>query len=121
MEPTNFAKVTGIVRADVLEAVERRLQDLRAPGLSVTRVKGYGEYANFFTRDWMVDHVRVEVFVSRQRADEIAGAISAAARTGARGDGIVAILPVEAVYHVRTGALATPANLGGRDGAPTTE
>lgn len=111
-----FRKVTAIVRASLLERVERRLQELRVPGLSVTKVKGYGEYANFFARDWMVEHARVEIFVTRGRADEVARAIMAVARTGGPGDGIIAVLPVEAVYHVRTGELATPADLGGGKG-----
>jgi nitrogen regulatory protein P-II 1 len=118
MEKLEFRKVTAIVRAEVLERVERRLQELGVPGLSVTRVKGYGEYANFFARDWLVEHVRIEIFVTRQRAAEIAAAIVTAGRTGAKGDGIVAVLPVEAVYHVRTGALATPGDLGGGEGGP---
>ena len=118
METTEFTKVTGIVRADVLERVERPLQELQVPGLSVTKVKGYGEYANFFGRDWLVEHVRIEIFVVREQADEIAGAIVTTARTGGPGDGIVAVLPVEAVYHVRTGALATSMDVGGREGGP---
>lgn len=108
-----FRKVTAIVRASMLEKVEQRLHLLQVPGLSVTRVKGYGEYANFFARDWLVEHVRLEVFLTRERADEVARAIMEAGRTGGPGDGIVVVLPVEAVYRVRSGDLATPADLGG--------
>jgi len=112
METAAFRKITAIVRASALEGVEHRLHELGVPGLSVTKVKGYGEYADFFARDWMVEHVRIEIFVIRERGTEIAQAIMTAARTGGPGDGIVAVLPVEAVYHVRTGALGTPADLG---------
>lgn len=112
MNTAPFCKITAVVRAAVLETVEHRLRELGVPGLSVSKVKGYGEYADFFTRDWLVEHVRMEIFVVRARANELASAIAAVARTGARGDGIVAVQPVEAVYHVRTGALATAADLG---------
>lgn len=98
----SFRKVTAIIRPDRLEAVEDRLRDLAVPGISVTKVKGYGEYANFYTQDWMLTHARVEVFIGEQRADEIVSAIMDAAHTGMEGDGIVAVLPVESVYHVRT-------------------
>ena len=97
-----FRKVTAIIRPDVLENVEKALHALSVPGVSVTRVKGFGEYKNFYTPDWMGTHVRVEVFIGQHRADEVAKAIMDAAHTGTEGDGIVAVLPVEAVYHIRT-------------------
>jgi len=98
----DFRKVTAIIRPDVLENVEQALQTLKVPGVSVTSVKGYGEYANFYTHDWMVKHVLVEVFIGRHRAEAVAEAIMKAAHTGLDGDGIVAVLPVESVYHIRT-------------------
>jgi hypothetical protein len=74
IEDGRLRKVTAIVRSEVLEQVEKRLQDLRLPGISVTRVKGFGEYANFFSRDWMAEHTRVEIFLRRKRAHEVARA-----------------------------------------------
>lgn len=75
-------------------------------GISVTKVKGFGEYADFFERDWMTTHLRVEVFTSSSQAGAIARAIIDAAHSGREGDGIVAILPVEKLYRIRTRALA---------------
>lgn len=98
----NFRKVTAIFRSDRLKAVEDRLRGLAVPGISVTRVKGFGEYANFYTSDWLCTHVRIEVFIIKSKADEIAEAIIETAHTGVEGDGIVAVLPVESVYHIRT-------------------
>ena len=98
----DFRKVTAIILPDALEKVEKVLQEMGIPGVSVTRVKGYGEYADFFRPDWMHTHTRVEVFIGKHRADEVARAIMDAAHTGLEGDGIVAVLPVESVYHIRT-------------------
>jgi nitrogen regulatory protein P-II 1 len=97
-----FCKVTAIIRPDRLEQVEQALQVLKVPGVSVTRVKGYGEYADFYTPDWMLTHVRVEVFIGQHRAEGVAEAMMEAAHTGLEGDGIVAVTPVESVYHIRT-------------------
>lgn len=97
-----FRKVTAIFRPDRLEAVEDCLRNLGVAGVSVTKVKGFGEYANFYTSDWLCTHVRIEVFTSKIKADEIAEGIIEAAHTGIEGDGIVAVLPVESVYHIRT-------------------
>lgn len=97
-----FRKVTAIIRPERLEAVEKCLGNLVVPGISVTKVKGYGEFINFFSPDWLCQHIRVEVFIGVEKADEIAVAIMDAAHTGLEGDGIVAVLPVESVYHIRT-------------------
>lgn len=98
----NFRKVIAIFRSSRLETVEERLRSLRVKGVSVTEVKGYGEYANFYESDWLCTHVRIEIFTSKLKADEIAKAIMEAAHTGIKGDGIVAITPAEFVYRIRT-------------------
>lgn len=91
----------AIVRPDLLERVEHRLRDCGVKGISVTAVKGYGECADFFRRDWMVPHARIEIFTAMGRARGIAEEIMSAAHTGGQGDGIVAILPVGQVFRVR--------------------
>jgi nitrogen regulatory protein P-II 1 len=106
-----WRKVTAIFRAEELEKIEKRLREIGVRGISITKVKGYGEYANFFSRDWVVDHVRIEIFNSSSKAEEIARAIMEAAHCGFPGDGIVAILPVERVYRIRTKTDAGPEDI----------
>ena len=98
-----FRKVTAIIRIDRAAQVQQELKSIGVPGMSCTHVKGYGEYANFYSSDWRVEHARVEIFAPRIRADEIVAAIREAARTGVSGDGIIAVLPVEHLYHIKTG------------------
>ncbi len=53
---------------------------------------------------------RFEIFLPRKRADEIARAILGAAQPGQPGqpgDGLVAVLPVESLYRIASGELAT--------------
>lgn len=102
MNDFEFRKVTAIFRIERLEAAEKALQDLRVPGVSVTRVKGYGEYVDLYARDWMTEHARMEIFVHASEADRIVDALSTAASTGTRGDGIVCVLPVERLVRIRT-------------------
>lgn len=75
-----FRKVTAILRPDRLKEVEDKLRSLGVPGISVTRVKGFGEYANFYKADWLCTHVRIEVFTSKHKADAVAEAIMEAAQ-----------------------------------------
>lgn len=97
-------KVTAIIRTEFLERVENRLEEIRVSGITVTHVKGYGEYANFYTltHDLLVRHARIEIFTEKSRAEEIAREIVEAAHSGTPGDGIVVILPVERIFRIRT-------------------
>lgn len=106
-----FRKVTAIIQTTMLETVERALQEAGVKGISVTRVKGFGEYANFYAQDGMVSHARIEIFTSAEKAGRIADAIMDAAHTGVPGDGIVAILPVEHLMRIRSKADAAPEDL----------
>lgn len=99
-----FKKITAIVRSDRLEQVEERLKEICVRGLSVSHLKGYGEYANFFSRSWLVRHARIEIFVAEQSVESTVEAIVEVARTGEAGDGLVAVLPVEDITRIRTGS-----------------
>lgn len=115
MENTEaYCKVVAIIRGESLENVEGRLQQLGVPGITVTCIKGYGEYADFYSRDCLTEHVRVEIFTSAARADEIAQGIIDAAYSGVAGDGIVAVLPVSKIYRIRQRAEIRPEQLDRR-------
>lgn len=103
-----FAKVTAIVRYELLFRVERAVIGTGACGMSVTQVRGEGELKDFFEKDWLVTHGRIEVFTTMAHAEELAQAIMEAAHTGEEGDGVVAILPVANLYRIRT--RSTPAS-----------
>ena len=95
-------KIVAIVRTQVLGDVEDRLVSMRVKGISVTRVKGYGEYATFMHPDWRFTHARVEIYSEQSMVDLIVEAILESAHVGAPGDGIVAVTPVEKMYRIRS-------------------
>lgn len=98
----SFAKITAIVRPAVVSDIENLLHREGIPGMSVGHVKGYGDYADFYRNDWMVSHVRIEIFISESMAESVAEKIMDVAHTGLEGDGLIAISPVTAIYHIRT-------------------
>ncbi len=106
--PATYCRVTAIVRVDRLDDVEKALQDLHVSGVSISRVKGYGEHADFFARDWMSTYVRVEIFTSARHAARVSGAVLRAASTGTRGDGIVAVEAVHSVLRIRSSSPIPP-------------
>ncbi|HHI94170.1 MAG TPA: P-II family nitrogen regulator [Gammaproteobacteria bacterium] len=98
----DFRKVTAIVRCESCEKVEQKLQKLGVHGFSISKVRGYGEYADLYSNDWLVTHARIEIFTEASKAEEIAEAIMEAAHVGLEGDGIIAVLPVEKLFRIRT-------------------
>lgn len=102
-----YKKIVAIIRKGHLEKVERALIEHGAKGITVTQVKGFGGYINYFSRDWMCNHTRLELFVNENEVDSTVEKLIEAAHTGAPGDGMVAVLPVEKVYRIRTKRLAT--------------
>lgn len=98
---SGFCNVTAIIRGDALEKVERRLQEIGVNGISVMRVKGYGEYANFYSPEGLTSHVRLDIYTAAKCCDDIAQAIMDAASSGVPGDGIIAVHPVGKVYRIR--------------------
>lgn len=104
----NIKYVVAIVRSDALDALESRLQAIRVDGLTVSRVKGYGEYKNLFTNDWMTEHTKVEIFAEESKVQAITGALLEISRSDVPGAGIVAVLSTERFVHLRTGAESLP-------------
>ncbi len=97
-----FKQVVAIVRNQVLERVEERLIDLRVKGISVSRVKGYGEAAKFVNPDWDFPYARIEIFCEQGMVEAIVEAILDTAHVGFSGDGIVAVHSVDMLYRIRS-------------------
>jgi len=107
----SFKKITAIFRVDHGEKVERRLQETGVHGFSISKVKGYGEYADHYSNDWLVSHARIEIFTEAGMVEEIVETIMEAAHVGIEGDGIIAVLPVEDLYRIRTRSKVKPGEI----------
>ncbi|EKD71019.1 MAG: Nitrogen regulatory protein PII [uncultured bacterium] len=99
---TTYKKIVAIVRIECLESVENHLHSLDVPGISVTKIKGYGEYANFYSTDWMSMNAHIEIYCQSDQVDSIVHGIMEKAHSGSQGDGIVVVSPVESIYRIRT-------------------
>ena len=94
--------VIAVVPSDRLQALERKLATVHAPGLTTTKVKGYGEYKNFFASDVTTEHTKIEIFVEEASVEAITRAIMDVAQSTVPGAGIVAVMPTEAFFHLHT-------------------
>ena len=109
-----YKKIHAVVKEDALERVRERLQEMHVHNLTVAHVKGYGEHDELFAFRSSYRYAWIEIFCQTARAEEIAHAIVEMAHSGLPGDGVVAILPVETMYRIRTKAEARPEDF--RDG-----
>ena len=96
-----FRKITAMFPVAELDKVEQAMIALGVPGMTVTRSHGFGDYRDFYARDTMTDCVRVEIFIEVERADEVVEAIARTVHHGMSSDGIIAVLPVENLLHIR--------------------
>ncbi|VAW06848.1 hypothetical protein MNBD_ALPHA05-402 [hydrothermal vent metagenome] len=95
-----FKFITATINISMVDKVEQRLRKIAAPGLSVSNVQGYGAHKNFFQRDLMTTHARLQIYAPENRVAEIVDAIMDAGGTGSEDDGIVAVSSVDAVYRI---------------------
>jgi nitrogen regulatory protein P-II 1 len=98
-----FKYVVAVVPTGALERLESELKRMQVGGVTLSKVKGFGEYKNFFTGDWLSDHTKVEIFVEDSKTDDLVSALRGTA-CDLPGAGIVAVMPTERFLHLRTGA-----------------
>lgn len=111
--------IKAFIRTSRVEPAVRALEEAGAPGITVSRVHGvgYGYDPYLFTLapgevPKTPEVAKVEVVSDDADLDRLIDVLTAAARTGYRGDGIVFVTPVERAVKIRTGdrgpqALAT--------------
>lgn len=105
------ALVVAIIRGDALEPSEKKLHEIGVSGITVIKARGFGEHSlphDILGRPLMNDQAKIEVYVAREKAERVATALIEAANSAGLGDGIVAILPVQRAYSVRTRSDAMP-------------
>lgn len=102
--------IVAIIRPEKLSDVLEALFRAEVRGLTVSRVQGHGgelelveTYRGTTVKMELQEKVRLEIGVSEPFVDPTVRALLRAAATGAVGDGKVFVIPLEAVYRIRTG------------------
>lgn len=98
---TKFCKVTAIFSTLDLDKVEDALTGVGVAGMTVSKVHGRGKYRNYYAKDTMADWSRAEIFAEADRAEDIVKTIARTVHKGLDSDGIIAVLPVEDLLHIR--------------------
>ena len=96
-----FNKITAIIPYTAIDKVIDNLIGLGVIWITVEKVRGHGEYRNYFEKDCMTDCIRVEIFIEEEKVRCITDAICYAAYDGINSDGMIAIHSVEEFIRVR--------------------
>ena len=109
-------KIEAVIRHHRLDKVKEALLGAGVCGLTVTEVRGFGEQRGrteiYRGTEYAVDFtpkILLEVVVDDANLSEVIDAIQAAARTGERGDGCIAVQSVEETIRIRTGEVGADA------------
>lgn len=102
--------IVAIIRPEKLNEVLEALFDVGVRGITMSRVEGHGgelevveTYRGATVKLELGDKVRLEIGVSAPFVEPTVNAILESARTGEVGDGKVFVLPIDAVFRIRTG------------------
>lgn len=102
--------IVAIIKPFRLDEVKTALIGMGVQGLTVTEVRGFGRQRGhtevYRGAEYKIDFVpklRLEILVDESDAERVAQELMEHARTGQIGDGKLWIVPVDAVYRIRTG------------------
>jgi nitrogen regulatory protein P-II 1 len=102
--------IVAIIKPFKVDDVKDAVKDLGVLGLTVSDVQGFGRQRGhtevYRGAEYQVDlvpKVRVEVVVDDADVERLSRALIDTARTGRIGDGKVWVIPVDALYRIRTG------------------
>lgn len=95
--------VVAMIREDIVEIVVEALRAGGIPGVTVTEVKGYGEYANSFEPNALETSYRLEIFAREELVADVKRIIKETSQSGSIGDGFIGVLPMESLLRIRDG------------------
>ena len=91
-------KIEAIVRKEKFQDVLKVLEKSGIGGMTVMEASGFGHH-----RNGLKEKVKIDIYADEFQVDKVVDMIRKAARTGATGDGKIAILNLENIYRIRTG------------------
>ncbi len=101
-------KIEAIIQPNKLDAVKAALIENGVEGITISEVRGHGRQKGhtemYRGAEYTVDllpKVKVEIFLSDSRAEQIVQVLSAAAKSGKIGDGKIFVSSIEEAVRIR--------------------
>lgn len=103
-------KIEAIIRTEKLEDVKDALHRIGIIGMNVCEIRGHGRQGGITlagrSGNYVVDllpRIRIDIVLSDRNVEKTVEVVRSSAATGAIGDGLIFISPVEDVIRIRTG------------------
>lgn len=96
-------RITAILPEEMIDCFERSLRKCGVPGMTIDKVRGFGEHANYFASDLMKSNIRVVVYASEERAAAVIDAVQTCALDEHTPSGILAVEAVERLIDLHSG------------------
>lgn len=93
--------VWAVVRWTHLESIQKALIKMGERSFSISKVRGYEIVGDSYIESDLVDHLEIKIVTQESRVAKIRDIIVKSAHTGFRGDGVIAVLPVEQFIKIR--------------------
>ena len=107
---TMAKKIEAIIKEEKLNDVKEALRAIGIVGMNVSEVRGHGRQGGIVLTGRsgtyqidMLPRIQLNVILSEHNVDKTVETIREAAKTGAEGDGIIFVYPVDEVVRIRTG------------------
>jgi nitrogen regulatory protein PII len=97
----NYSKVTAIFNTTDYGLLSDDLAALDIPGVSVSKVMGFGDYVNEFADFGFSENMKIEIFTTTEQARDIALLLTERGNEMTEGGGVVAIEPVTDLFNVK--------------------
>lgn len=94
-----YKKVVMILNVSDYSLIAEDVNRLNIPGISVSKVEGYGSYINEFNDYGLCESLKVEVYTTVDEAQRIAEVFAELAKRMTEGGGVVAIEPVSSLLN----------------------
>ena len=101
-------KIEAIIQPHKLEEVKEALKAIGIDGMTVVEVRGHGRQKGhkevYRGQEYKVDllpKIKLEMVIPTARTEEVCRALTAAARTGAIGDGKIFVINVAEAIRIR--------------------
>ncbi len=96
----SLCKVVAIFDEFRLKIVESELIKHGIHGFTLHPVRGHGRYFDSFNESHLVKHIQMEIYASDAQATDMCRLIADAAYSGAESEGLVSVVPVQALYWI---------------------
>jgi len=97
----SYSKVVAILNISEYKLISDELTSLNVPGISLSKVQGFGDYVNEYAHNGFSESMKIEIYTLTEHAAEIAGVLSVLANDMTEGGGVVAIEPVAELFNVK--------------------